>query len=374
MHGTVCTLGLSLTAAAALVLAGCGDDGGGTSKTTGTTSTSTAPSNAADSLDAPEGGNDDLPNTDADGTAASSGGPGSTAGSTAATDTADTGSDTDTGDDTTGGKVEACADTWPEWINGTACGDEPALQVHQVSPDTVIVRQSLCTNFEAPFIYMLFGTDRVLIEDTGAGGVQIAETVNGVIDQWLARRGRKSIDVVVVNSHAHGDHVQGNAQFQGLPSTEVVGTGVNAVSDFFGIDTWPTQTVQYDLGGRIVDIIPIPGHQSSHIAIYDHGENWLLTGDTLYPGRLYIDDFAQYVESINKLVDHVEPLPLCQVMGTHIEMTNTPGDDFPFGAPTHPDEHPLQLTGAHLTELRDAVNAMGGNAVYEEHDDFIIFP
>ncbi len=124
----------------------------------------------------------------------------------------------------------------------------------------------------------------------------------------------------------------------------------------------------------MLEIIPLPGHQTSHIAIYDHGENWLLTGDTLYPGRLYISDFPQYVESVNKLVDHVAALPLCNVMGTHIEMTNTAGADFDLGAATHPNEHPLQLTGEHLTELRDGVNAMGNTPTYEPHDDFIISP
>jgi hydroxyacylglutathione hydrolase len=245
--------------------------------------------------------------------------------------------------------------------------------VHQYDADTFILRQSLCTSFEGPFLYLLFGEDRVLLEDTGAGGVDVAGVVGDVITQWLADNGRASIELVVVNSHAHGDHVAGNSMFEGLPGVTVVPPSVDGLSDFFGIDDWPEQIVQYDLGGRAIDVIPIPGHHTSHIALFDHGTGWLLTGDTLYPGRLYIDDFDAYVASISRLVDNVAAQDVCNVMGTHIEMTNTPGVDFPFGADEHPDEHELQLDYAHLVELRDAVLAMDVPEI-EAHDDFIVYP
>lgn len=293
----------------------------------------------------------------------------------------ETGSETSTGGDTTaddstdttGDPPQACADNWPQWNDGTDC-ELPDIQVHQVSDNTFLLRQSLCSNFEAPFMYLLFGSQRVLLQDTGAGNIEIAAAVYSVIDDWLAANNQASIELVVVNSHGHGDHTQGNAMFQGQPDTVVVGTSVAAVSSFFGINNWPQETVQYDLGDRTLDIIAIPGHQSSHIAIYDHGEQWLLTGDTLYPGRLYIADFPTYVESIERMVDHVADLPTCNVMGTHVEMTTTAGDDFPFGAVTHPSEHALQLTSAHLTELRDGVAAMAAAPAIEVHDDFIIYP
>ena len=41
-----------------------------------------------------------------------------------------------------------------------------------------------------------------------------------------------------------------------------------AIAQFFGL-SWPTGTASYDLGNRIVDIVPIPGHENAHVAIYD---------------------------------------------------------------------------------------------------------
>ncbi len=277
------------------------------------------------------------------------------------------------GSESSTGGTRLCGGELPaQWPDGLDCS-VPEIAVHRYDANTFILRQSLCTSFEGPFLYLLFGEDRVLLEDTGAGGIDVAQAVSDVIEQWLVDNQRGAIELVVVNSHAHGDHVAGNPMFEGQAGVTVVTPSVAGLSEFFGIDDWPTQIVQYDLGARTIDVIPIPGHQQSHIALFDHGAGWLLTGDTLYPGRLYIDDFPAYVESIARLVDHVPAEAVCNVMGTHVEMTNVPGVDFDFGADEHPDEHPLQLDYAHLLELRDAVEAMDSPQI-EIHDDFIVYP
>jgi hydroxyacylglutathione hydrolase len=287
------------------------------------------------------------------------------------TSTSSSGSD----DASSTGTPGACEDgVFPAmWQDGTSC-PEDAIQVHRYSENTFILRQSLCTSFEGPFLHLLFGSERVLLEDTGDGGIPVQETVQAVIDGWLEEHGQASIELVVVSSHGHGDHVAGNGQFVGQPNTTVVGYDVADQIDFFGIAGWPDEIVEYDLGDRVIDVIPIPGHQSAHIALFDRAEGLLLTGDTLYPGRLYIEDFPTYVASIGRLADFAGGQEVCHVLGTHIEMTTTPGVDFPFGSAMHPDEHGLPLTIDHLFELRDAVEAMGDEPAYEVHDDFIIFP
>lgn len=275
------------------------------------------------------------------------------------------------------GDVSTDGGTFPaQWIWGTPnCATEPQIQVHWYNENMCILRQSLCTNFEAPFITLLFGQNKVLMMDTGAGGIPIASTVWGLINQWLVDHGQASIQLIVAHTHGHGDHNAGNSQFTGLPNTTVVGSSQAAVKAFFGIVTWPTQIVTYDLGGgRIVDIIPIPGHQSAHIAFYDRDTGILFTGDTLYPGRLYISTFTEYRQSIDRLVNFTAGKPVCWVLGTHIEMTNTPTVDYAMGALSHPNEHVLQLTREHLLELQAAINAMQASPHYEEHADFIIYP
>lgn len=261
------------------------------------------------------------------------------------------------------------------WPDGTSCGSEDPLFVWRYSEDTYILRQSLCTSFEGPFLYLLFGDERALLEDTGDGGIPLESTVRGLVDAYAARHGLAPIELVVMHSHAHGDHTAGDGQFANAPNTTLVGTSVNAVASFFSIADWPTQNGSIDLGGRQLTIVPIPGHQQAHVAVYDPKQQLLLTGDTLYPGRLYIDSFSDYVSSVSRLDDFVaQGHDVAWVLGTHIEMTTTPEQDFPFGATQHPNEHQLQLLPSHLELLRNAVEAMGGEPSYEPHADFIIVP
>ena len=61
-------------------------------------------------------------------------------------------------------------------------------------------------------MYLIFGEDKVLMQDTGAGGIPIATAVYGIIDDWLAANGKSSIELIVTHSHGHGDHVGDTAK------------------------------------------------------------------------------------------------------------------------------------------------------------------
>lgn len=253
----------------------------------------------------------------------------------------------------------------PSWIDGTACASEPQVQTWKYAEGTFILRQSLCTNFEAPFLYLFVGSTKALLIDSGTGAVDMRPHVMGLL-------AGKTVELVVAHSHGHGDHVGGDGAFAGKPSTTVVGTSANAAKTFFGITG--TNASTYDLGGRVLDVLPIPGHQSAHLAFYDREQKLLLTGDTLYPGRLYIDDWNSYRTSIPRLVTFVDAgHPVTHVLGAHIELPKT-GADYPMGAKTHPNEHVLQLSDADLRELDTAVKAMGATPKRETHAGFIIYP
>ncbi len=261
------------------------------------------------------------------------------------------------------------------WIDGTD-PSEPQTQLQRYDADTFVIRQSVRTNAEAPFLYLLFGKDRALLLDTGAGGLQIRPAVDAAIGQWLAEHRRASIPLVVVHSHGHQDHQAGDPEFRDRPDTKVVGLQPADVAAFFGMKDWPNSIVQFDLGGRVLHIIPTPGHHPAHIMIYDQRTRVLLSGDTLYPGRLYIpaNMLAHFQASMDRLAGFLENRQVSHVLGAHIELTQEPGVDFKLGAPEHPREHVLELPASDVTELREAVRAMGASVVREVHDDFIVFP
>jgi glyoxylase-like metal-dependent hydrolase (beta-lactamase superfamily II) len=274
------------------------------------------------------------------------------------------------------------AGTFPAtWINGLPnCATEPKFQVHAYNPDLVILRQSVCTNFEAPFLFLLFGSQKAILLDSGASGATtVRATVQAQVDAYVASHGGTPLQLVVAHLHGHGDHVANDSQFSGQPNTTVVGTSQASVANFFGLNPWPTTQSTYDLGGRVLDILAIPGHQTAHIAVYDRKTGILFTGDSLYPGRLYVNgassqgNWAVFKTSMQRLVDFTATHPTRWILGTHIEMTTTPGVEIPIGAGTHPNEHVLQLTRAHLVELHTSLQALA-TPTYQIHNDFIIYP
>jgi hydroxyacylglutathione hydrolase len=262
------------------------------------------------------------------------------------------------------------------WIHGAP--GEPAVQVHRYDEHTVILRQSKSTSYEAPFLFLLFGNDRALLLDTGATAdperFPLRETVDQLVAGWLDEHPRNGYELVVAHTHGHGDHVAADAQFAGRADTTVVPRDVDAVRSFFGFgDRWPTETVPFDLGGRVLDVLGSPGHHRAAITVYDPWTGILLTGDTVYPGRLYVFDSAAFRASMDRLVDFAATRPVTHVLGCHIEMTKKPGRDYPLGATYQPHEQALQMTAGQLTAVRDAAAAVAGRRGVYRFDDFIIY-
>ena len=104
------------------------------------------------------------------------------------------------------------------------------------------------------------------------------------------------------------------------------------------------------------------------------GPDFLLTGDTVYPGRLYVQDMPAFIDSLDRLVRLAESRGVRHVMGCHIEMSRSPGRDYPLGTTYQPEEPPLQMTVDQLRAVRDAaVMAVAGSPGAHSFDDFAIF-
>ena len=53
------------------------------------------------------------------------------------------------------------------------------------------------------------------------------------LDRWLDEHPRDSYELIVAHTHAHSDHVAGDNQFNGRPSTTVVPADLDSVRSFF---------------------------------------------------------------------------------------------------------------------------------------------
>jgi len=252
------------------------------------------------------------------------------------------------------------------------------LQVHRFDADTFIMRENKCYSAEGNFMYLLLGMDKALLLDTGdlqdadsllpRTGLPLTQAVRGI----LAER-QPPLELIVAHTHSHGDHVFWDSEF---PPDAVVGHDRKSIMERFGLSDWPDGRAVFDLGGRPLDVFPIPGHEPHHIALYDRNTRILLTGDMLYPGVLTVPVAAweTYRQSAARLADFAAQNPVSLVLGAHIEAKKTARQFYDPQTPFQPDEHALPLGVEHVRELHQACQAIGPKPRSDIHDDFLVEP
>ncbi|MEH6611697.1 MAG: MBL fold metallo-hydrolase [Halioglobus sp.] len=262
------------------------------------------------------------------------------------------------------------------WIHGSddcSTNSDLAFDVYAHDKTTYILRQNKCITFEAPFIYVLVGLDEVLVLDTGAAEESSDISFYNILGATLGQDVMDSKIIVVVHSHSHSDHYGGDAQFNDKNQVTLVKPNAEAIKEFFDFEHWPNGEARVELGGRTLIVMHTPGHQEESITIYDPQTRWLLTGDTLYPGYIYVKHWENYKKSIARLELFSESNDVTALMGSHIEMTRTPEKYYPIGTTFQPDEAPLDLRPGSLKELNDRLQGSNGK---EElvFDGFIVAP
>ena len=181
--------------------------------------------------------------------------------------------------------------------------------------------------FQETVSYLIIGRDRALLFDTGLGLVPIRPVVERLTD----------LPVEVLNSHTHYDHVGGNAEFDrvlamdtpytranqhGFPHPELAGEvapesfcgGAPVDADTAGFHTPPWSAARrvadgdtIDLGGRVLEILHVPGHTPDALALLDRRRGLLWTGDSYYDATIWLyvpeTDLDAYEQSIARLAE-----------------------------------------------------------------------
>lgn len=200
--------------------------------------------------------------------------------------------------------------------------DTDWFEVYRIAPGIAAIYEP--GHWEETVSYLIEGEDRAILFDSAFG----IGDIKHVVDQLTA------LDVLVVNSHTHPDHVGGNRQFEafaifdsnfgrqrlaagrrdlsGLITDESVWMDLPAGFDRVAYRLTPMRASRYladgeilDLGGRQLEVLHTPGHTPGSICLLDRANRVLFTGDTFYPSSLYAHlpdaDFDDYHQSAQRL-------------------------------------------------------------------------
>jgi glyoxylase-like metal-dependent hydrolase (beta-lactamase superfamily II) len=231
--------------------------------------------------------------------------------------------------------------------------------VHRYNAQTFVLRESLCSTFEAPFMYLLIGSGRALLIDTGDVADPSRVPLAKMVTTLLPGAGSTKLPLLVVHTHRHLDHRAGDPQFAHLPNVQVVGYDLASVQAYYRFDGWPNSLGHIDLGDRQIDVMPTPGHNETEVSFYDGKTGLFFSGDFLLPGRLLIDDTPADIESADRVSRFIRDHPVTFVLGGHVEM-NSKGRLFSWGSQYHPREQILQLSRDDLLALPAVLRTFNG--------------
>ena len=196
------------------------------------------------------------------------------------------------------------------------------FEVYKIRPGVFAIYEPY--QFEEVISYLVVGTQKAVLFDTGMGISNIQAVVEGLT----------KLPVSVVNSHTHNDHVGDNWRFgdvYGMATdftrTNARGSTVDAQAELapgqvcgdlpkgfdpksyrtraFHIYHWLRDGDRLDLGDRTLEVMSTPGHTPDSIVLLDERNGLLFTGDTFYLGPIYLyrpeTDLDAYVASMKRL-------------------------------------------------------------------------
>ncbi len=147
-------------------------------------------------------------------------------------------------------------------------------------------------------VYLLAGTERALVIDTGMTHPDVVGEAKKVTD----------LPLMLVNTHADPDHISANDQFECCymhPAEFVVYRNIQKrdgkIIPVFEEDV-------FELGERDVEVIYVPGHTPGSITLYDQKNRCLFGGDPIQEdGNIYMfgihRDLKAYIEGLDHLLE-----------------------------------------------------------------------
>lgn len=197
------------------------------------------------------------------------------------------------------------------------------FEVYRIRPGVFAIYEP--HQFEEVISYLILGDKKAMLFDTGLGVGKISAVVGELT----------KLPIIVLNSHTHFDHIGGNAEFSEIlaENTEFTRANAKGQSNLYSRDALAPDRVcgqlpvgvradsyairpfqvgrrirdgeRITLGDRELEVIFTPGHTPDALCLFDRKNGLLFTGDTFYPGPVYLfvpeTNLAAYGRSVERL-------------------------------------------------------------------------
>ena len=205
--------------------------------------------------------------------------------------------------------------------------------IDQVDESTYIISEY--RHWEETHCYLLIGSDRALLIDTGLGVGNINEQVRKLTNK----------PVTAVATHVHWDHIGGHKYFPdfcahkaeldwlngGFPlPIQAVRNMVAELCELpadFDIDEYaifrgkPSRILDdgdtIDLGGRTIRVLHTPGHSPGHLCFWEAEKGYLFSGDLVYEGTLFANYPSTEPQSYLVSLEKIAVLPAKRLFPGH---------------------------------------------------------
>ena len=209
--------------------------------------------------------------------------------------------------------------------------------IEQIDESTYAVSEY--GHWEQVHSYLLIGTEKAVLIDTGLGVSDIRTQINRLTD----------LPVIVLTTHVHWDHIGCHGSFDTFAVHEQEKDWINGhfplpvqavrrnlcaqPCDFpegFDPDTYTVfqgkpsfllrDGMTIDIGNRKIEVIHTPGHSPGHCVFYEREREYMYTGDLVYAGKLDMyyptTDPILFAQSIHK----IQAYPIRKILPGHYRL------------------------------------------------------
>lgn len=212
--------------------------------------------------------------------------------------------------------------------------------INEIDKDTYVISEY--HHWEETHCYLLNGTKRSLLIDTGLGICNISEVISELTDK----------PVTAIATHIHWDHIGGHKYYPDFYAHEAELDWLNGgfpqpletikeyvvdrcelptdfqINEYKFFQGKPTKILHggehIDLGGRMVAVIHTPGHAPGHMCFWEANTGYLFTGDLVYKDTLTAWFPSTDPKAYLKSLETVSELPAKRVFPAHHSLDTQP--------------------------------------------------